>query len=122
MDWNSFKTKARTITEEVRAMLISTSWYEELENFREHLSLAMDEKWLKMEEFKNKIPSKFNLEDHYNFNSSLEKIKTLAIQNNWNSIETFDQWANTYFNELALMLKILSLGNMLNKFFDSSHI
>jgi hypothetical protein len=113
MDWNKFKEKAKEVsgqaftsmavlTNEISTAVSQADWFKGLNEYTSEISKSMDANFLKDGISKVMTPSNHRIMDGgHDFFSTINKAQELGEQNGWDSMETFQEWAQSYFTDLS---------------------
>jgi hypothetical protein len=123
MDWKKLKSNfmsssqgiiasAGLITKELSTALSQTDWVKDLNKYTSEISKSMDENFLKDGISKIMTPSNHRIMDGgHDFFTTIEKAQEIGLQNGWDSITTFQEWAKSYFTDLSSNAGMPVFGN-----------
>lgn len=90
------------IGSDLSTTIANTDFFKSLNNYTSELSKSMDAEFLKEGISKVIMPNNHRIMDSgHDFFTTIEKARELGEKNNWSEMETFEQWANSYFTDLS---------------------
>ena len=113
MNWNDLKNKAKnysdaalaslaTVSHEVSTAISQTEWMKSINDFKSEISTSMDSEFLKSGISKFMTPNNHRIMDGgHDFFTTISKAQEIGDTNGWSSVQTFEEWAKSYFTDLS---------------------
>lgn len=127
MNWKEIKKKIVSYKDEISAVAIlgsaeaskllsNTDWFKSLNDYSSEVSKSMDKEFLlslKGQATEKMAPVYHRIVDGgHDLMSSIEKAREIGQEKDWSDLETFKEWANSYFTDLSSPAGMPVFGKM----------